>query len=179
MKKVLNIILFILAFGLLTFCNETKVEPKVALISSEDLPDQESHNAKITFTEEGKLKAILYSDTIQVFSEKRETDLKNVKIIFFDENEKQTSSITSEKGKIDDRTQDMYAIGNVVAVSDSGITLTTDELIWKNREKKIVTDKFVKIKSNKEIIEGYGFESDQNLKNYTIFNITYVTTLDK
>ena len=72
----------------------------------------------------------------------------------------------------------MYAIGNVVAVSDSGITLTTDELIWKNKNKKIVTDKFVKIKSDKEIIEGYGFESDQDLQNYTIFNITYVTTLE-
>ncbi len=179
MKNISDYIFFILIVFTFTFCNETKVEPKVALISSEKLPDQESHNAKITFTEEGKLKAILFSDTIKVFSEKRETDLKNVKINFFDENEKQTSSITSERGKIDDRTQDMYAIGNVVAVSDSGITLTTDELLWKNKEKKIVTDKFVKIKSDKEIIEGYGFESDQNLKNYTIFNITYVTTLDK
>ena len=28
-----------------------------------------------------------------------------------------------------------------------------------------------------EVIEGYGFESDQNLKNYTIFDITYITTV--
>jgi len=42
-----------------------------------------------------------------------------------------------------------------------------------------MTDKFVKIVSSKEIIEGYGFESDQNLRNYTIFNITYVTNVDQ
>jgi LPS export ABC transporter protein LptC len=170
-------LLAVLFFVLLISCNETKVEPKVALISSEDLPDQESHDAKIIFTEEGQLKAILHADTIKVFSEKREKDLSVVHIDFY-EGKKKTSSITSKKGKIDDRTQDMYAIGNVVAVSDSGITLTTDELVWKKRKKKIVTDKFVKIKSDKEIIEGYGFESDQDMKNYTIFNITYVTTLE-
>ncbi len=74
--------------------------------------------------------------------------------------------------------QDMYAIDSVVAVSDSGVTLTTDELIWKNKSKKIITDKFVRIVNKEEIIEGYGFESDQNLHNYTIFNITYITTVE-
>ena len=74
-------------------------------------------------------------------------------------------------------TQDMYAIDSVVAVSDSGVTLTTDELIWKNKSKKIITDKFVRIVNEEEIIEGYGFESDQNLHNYTIFDITYITTV--
>ena len=173
-EVLLIIVVLILTF---TSCNEKKIKPQVALISSEELPDQESHDATITFTEEGKLKAILYADTIKVFSEKREKDLTGVHIDFY-KDEKKTSSITSDKGKIDDRTQDMYAIGNVVAVSDSGITLTTEELVWKKNNKKIVTDKFVKIKSDKEIIEGYGFESDQDMKNYTIFNITYVTTLE-
>ena len=73
----------------------------------------------------------------------------------------------------------MYAIDSVVAVSDSGVTLTTDELIWKNKTKKIVSDKFVRIVSDDEILEGYGFESDQDLQNYTIFDITYITTIDE
>ncbi len=176
-RRYIKIIIVSLILLSIISCNEKKIEPQVALINSEELPDQESHDATITFTEEGKLKAILYSDTIKVFSEKREKDLKHLHIDFYEDGKK-TSSITSDKGKIDDRTQDMYAIGNVVAVSDSGIILTTDELIWKNKNKKIVTDKFVKIKSDKEIIEGYGFESDQDLQNYTIFNITYVTTLE-
>ena len=58
--------------------------------------------------------------------------------------------------------------------------LTLDQpnnrLLYKT--KKIVTDKFVKIITNDEIIEGYGFESDQDLQNYTIFNITYTTTVE-
>jgi len=179
--KTLILLLLLLSITQLFFsCSETKLKPKIDnSVSSEELPDQESRNAKITFTEEGKLKAILFADVIKVISEKSEKHLEVVTINFYDENEKQSTNLTSRIGRIDDRTQDMYAIGDVVAVSDSGITLTTEELIWKNRTKKIVTNKFVKIKSDKEIIEGYGFESDQNLQNYTIFNITYVTSLEE
>ncbi|MEE9430568.1 MAG: LPS export ABC transporter periplasmic protein LptC [Melioribacteraceae bacterium] len=179
-KTVLLFIVLICESILLLSCTEPKLKPKVDnSVSSEELPDQESRNAKITFTEEGKLKAYLFADVIKVNSEKREKHLEVVKINFFDEDEKQSTTLTSEIGRIDDRTQDMYAIGDVVAVSDSGITLTTDELVWNNKTQKITTDKYVKIKSDKEIIEGYGFESDQNLQNYTIFNITYITSLEE
>lgn len=170
------IVLVLISLG----CKEEKLKPKIdASIASEELPDQESKNAKITFTEEGKLKAILYSDNIKVLGDKSEKLLKNLRIEFFDDDEIRTSVLTSLNGKIDDKTQDMYAIDSVVAVSDSGVTLTTDELIWKNKTKKISSDKFVRIISDDEIIEGYGFESDQNLTNYTIFNITYITSSEK
>ena len=160
-------------------CSSEKLKPQIdTTIKSEELPDQESTNATITFTEEGKLKAILFADNIKVIGEKNEKLLENLKIDFYDEKEKRTSVLTSLFGKIDDDTQDMYAIDSVIAVSDSGVTLTTDELIWKNKTRKIVSDKFVRIVSEKEIIEGYGFESDQDLQNYTIFDITYNTSIE-
>lgn len=176
----LAIIIFTLAtIQIFIGCSEKKLKPQIDnSISSDELPDQESTNATITFTEDGKLKAILYSDNIKVIGDKNEKLLENVKIEFFDEQELRTSVLTSLHGKIDDATQDMYAIDSVVAVSDSGVTLITDELIWKNKERKIVTDKFVRIVNKEEIIEGYGFESDQNLRNYTIYEITYVTSAD-
>jgi len=175
-KLTISLLILILLFG----CNDEKLKPQIDVnVNSEELPDQESKNAKITFTEEGVIRAILYSDNIKVLGDKNEKLLENVKIEFYDENENRTSVLTSLYGKIDDNTQDMYAVDSVVAVSDSGITLTTDELIWKNKSKKIISDKFVRIVANDEIIEGYGFESDQDLKNYTIFDITYITTLEK
>jgi len=80
---------------------------------------------------------------------------------------------------MDEATRNLYAIGNVVATNDSaGIVLRTEELMWKNQEERIVSDKFVKITSPTEVIEGFGFESDRNLKNYTIYRVTYVTNRD-
>ncbi|WP_157867476.1 hypothetical protein [Melioribacter roseus] len=73
---------------------------------------------------------------------------------------------------------DMFAYDSVVAVNDSGTVLKTSELMWRNSDRKILTDKFVSIKSKDEIIEGYGFLSDQQMTNYVIFKITYSATLN-
>jgi len=64
-----------------------------------------------------------------------------------------------------------------VVFSDS-VTIKTDEMMWRNKDRKIVSDKFVRVISPVETIEGYGFESDQSLRNYVIYNITYVTRSD-
>ncbi len=146
-------------------------------IGEGEIPTQESWDSKILISDDGMLKAIVYSDHIEVYDERKETLLDGVKINFFDENEVRTSQLTSKHGRVDDNTQDMFAIDSVVAQNDSGTVLRTDELKWVNKTRKIMTDKFVTITTNDELIEGYGFVSDQGLKSYTIYNITYSTKL--
>jgi Lipopolysaccharide-assembly, LptC-related len=59
-----------------------------------------------------------------------------------------------------------------VVVSDSGVVVETEKLFWDNQRQLIHSDEFVKITSPKENLQGHGFESDQNLKNYKIFRVT-------
>jgi LPS export ABC transporter protein LptC len=176
MKYLTAIFFFIV---LITGCGENKLQPQVENNVVGELPTQESWDSKIIFSDEGKLKAVVYADHLSVYEDKQITFLNGVKILFYNSKEKNTSTLTSKKGKVDDKTNDMYAIDSVVAVNDSGVTLTTDELVWKNNQRKITTDKFVTITTPDEKIQGYGFESDQQLENYTIYNITYSTTLKK
>ncbi|MGD8780028.1 MAG: LPS export ABC transporter periplasmic protein LptC [Ignavibacteria bacterium] len=171
---ILYLIIFALAF---VSCNENKVKPTVDnLIINGEYPSQESWDSKILFSEEGKIKAVLYADHLTKYDNTQESYLEGVKILFYNEEGVNTSVLTSDSGKVNDLTKNMYAINNVVAISDSGDTLTSDELLWVNKEKKIKTEKFVTIKSEAETIQGYGFESDQHLNNYVIYKITYVTT---
>ncbi|MCX6152446.1 MAG: LPS export ABC transporter periplasmic protein LptC [Ignavibacteriales bacterium] len=164
---------------LISGCAEEKVKPPIdPSLSEKILPSQEGWNSKVNFTDEGKLKAILYYQHMRMYNEKSETLLDKIKIDFYNENEIKTTTLTSLKGRVDDITKNMWAIDSVVAKNDSGVTLTTQELMWRQKDKKIVSDKFVTIISPKEKIQGYGFESDQNLKNYIIFKITYITTID-
>ena len=94
-----------------------------------------------------------------------------------DRQEIHTTTLTSKNGRVDESTNNLFAKDSVVVKSDS-VTIKTDEMMWRNKDRKIVSDKFVKVISPKEVIEGYGFESDQSLKNYIIYNITYVTRSD-
>jgi LPS export ABC transporter protein LptC len=175
MKK--NLLLpFILL--LLISCREEKIQPGIESIKSEgEIPTNESWNTTVRFTgEDGKIKAVLFANHLKVLEKQRITLLDGVKIDFFNTEQKKTSQLTSLYGKVDDATNNMYASDNVVAMNDSGTVLKTTELMWRSKDEKIVTDKFVRITSPKEIIEGFGMESDQHLDNYTIFNITYSTT---
>lgn len=177
MKIFIILIFFSFVFSA---CSEEKVKPSIDKnLDVKEIPSQESWEATISFTDSGKTKAILKTGHLRVFSESRETFLDSgLRVDFYDENQKITTVLTSKRGKVNDATQDLYAIDSVVAVSDSGVTIKTDELMWRNKDKKIVSDKFVTILSSKEKIQGYGFESDQNLRNYVIYNITYVTRRD-
>jgi LPS export ABC transporter protein LptC len=144
----------------------------------EELPSQESWNSIITFSDSGKISAILYAGHLRKYEDKRETFLdQNIKVDFYDQNEVQTTTLTSIKGRVDETTNNLYAIDSVVVSSDS-VTIKTEEMMWRNKDRKIVSDKFVTVISPQEEIQGYGFESDQNLNNYVIYNITYVTRPD-
>lgn len=168
--------LYILITLIFASCVEEKIKPPVGSISdSTRMPSQESWNSKVIISENGILRAILFADHITVYDDERIRLLEDVKIDFYDEYKHKTTTLTSDKGKVDDKTKNLYALGNVVAVSDSGDTLWTDELMWNNKKEKITTDKFVTISTKKERIEGYGFESDQHLKNYVVYNISVIT----
>jgi len=177
MRFLLPVILLLIFIS----CTGEDVKPKVdSSFIAEELPAQESWNSTVFFTDSGKTAAILYTGHLQLFNVRKETILDDgVKVEFFNSLEIKTTTLTSKRGRVDERTNDLYAIDSVVAVNDSGIVVKTDELKWRNRDKKIVSDKYVTIDSPDEHIEGYGFESDQHLRNYVIYNITYITRAKK
>ncbi len=154
-------------------CSDQSVKPKVVQLKTRELPDQESWNSKIVFSDSGVVKAILRARHIAVYSSRSETILDGgITVDFYDQNGFHTSVLTSDRGRVDNITQDLFAIGNVIARSDSGVVLKTEELRWVNSRRKIVTDKYVEITSPTEQIYGYGLESDQSLKDYVIFRVS-------
>jgi LPS export ABC transporter protein LptC len=157
---------------LLSACEE-KIRPSVVAVSQAESPSQESWNSTVTFTDSGRVKAILWSGHIASYAAKQFTLLsESIHVDFFDECERHTSLLTARHGKVNDRTQDFAAYENVVVISDSGTTLRTDSLYWDNATRKIRTEAFVDIVSPTEHIMGHGMISDQGLKNYTIFKVT-------
>lgn len=173
------IVLILSLIMVLTNCSTKRVKPSIdANLRIEELPSQESWNSVVTFSDSGKTKAVLWAGHFQKYDDKRETLLdQNIKVDFYNPQEIHTTTLTSKKGRVDETTNNLYAIDSVVVFSDS-ITIKTDEMMWRNKDKKIVSDKFVTVISPQEKIEGYGFESDQSLTNYVIYNITYVTRSD-
>lgn len=173
--SVIFSLLFLLI--LLSGCDSTeKLNPLQKGIKTEVLPDQQSINSTINFTDSGKVVATLTSGVIKVYYLRNETLLENkVRVDFYNEKGKVEAVLTGDSGRVDDVTKDVFIYGNVVVENDSGMVLKSEKLMWRNSDRKIWTDEFVKIKTKTEDIEGYGFESDQSLRNYTIYKVTLIT----
>ena len=134
------------------------------------MPDAESWNATITLTNKGSKRAIIKSGHLQKYQQRQYILLdQKVDADFFNEDEIYTSNLKSEIAEIDESKDFLIAMGNVVVVSDSGVTLFTDTLSWDNVEEKIFTDdRVIFITEQNDTLYGIGFKSDVELNNWEI-----------
>jgi len=154
---------------------EEKIKPSILPdIDGESLLQQESWNSTVTISDSGIVKAVITAGYIRVYEAPRRTLLsEGVVVDFYDETKTKTSILTSEEAKVNDLTNDLEAWRNVVVVSQTDRTiLRTERLFWDNRRGLIHTPEFVRIASETEKIQGTGFESEQNLRNYRIFKVS-------
>jgi LPS export ABC transporter protein LptC len=161
------------AVFMLSGCEE-KTKPSVlSTVDSRTLPQQESWNSTITVSDSGRITAIILAGYIRVFESDRKTHMsQGVKVRFFNTQGIQTSVLTSEEGDVDEMTNNLEARKNVVVVSSDLSCMTTEQLFWDNKRQLIYTPAYVQITSEKDKLQGHGFESDQSLKNYRIFRVT-------
>ena len=169
-KNFITIILIWLsALSIIINCQK-KSDETIANNTEIEYPDQEGWNSTVTSSKNGIVTAIIRYGHMQRFKKRKVVNLDNgITVDFFNEMGEHTSKLTSEKGKMDEATNNIEAFGNVVVVSDTGITLKTEKLRWDNSIEKIVSNDFVTIiTADQDTFYGNGFESDQNLENWHI-----------
>ena len=103
---------------------------------------------------------------------------KGIKVKFFDELGVETSRLKANFAKelIDEQLWE--GKGDVVVVNRKGEQLNTEKLFWNKKTEKIYSDAYVKITTDTQIIEGTGFEADQDFTNYTIENVIGIIYLE-
>lgn len=143
-------------------------------MKSGEIPDQESWNSSVSFSDSGFVRAVLNAGHISMYNSKAYTLIDSGAVVDFFKNGEKVSTLTGKRGKVLDATKDIEIYDSVVVVNKEGSVLKTSKLLWNNKLQKVSTDVFVKITTPKEDIEGIGFESDQSLKNYTIYKVTGV-----
>ena len=92
----MRIILIIIPLFLIG-CQQERLQPSISSnIQIDKYPAQESWNSKITFTDSGKTKAVMYAGHIRVYYDTQETLIDtSVKVDFYDEFQVKTSTLTS------------------------------------------------------------------------------------
>ena len=161
----------LILFGL---CSEPT---DLCLEKGTEFPDQESWGVTIILTDSSIERARINSGHLEKYNQKKHIFLDDiVQVDFFDKKQTHVAVLNSYKAEVDQKTNNMKAIGNVVAVSDSGITLFTETLYWDAKNEKMSTFDSVMITTlDEDTLYGIGFESDSDLENWKILNPSGVT----
>ena len=89
------------------------------------------------------------------------------------------ASLKSDYAYYNEREQRWTLQGNVHALNRKGEQFDTPELIWDQQTHRVYSDSSIHITREKSIIEGIGFESNEEMSKYTILNPTGVFPVDE
>jgi LPS export ABC transporter protein LptC len=173
-------ILFILAVLVsLASCEKKNTTiPKIDLLT---LPAITGRNLTTVYTDSGKIQMELtaplmesYTNANPAYTEFR----KGIKVLFYQGHDKPVASVVSAYAKYTDNNSLWELQDSVVAINEAGEKLETDLLYWDQKKNLIYTDRFVKITTADQIIQGYGLESDTRLAKRKIKNLSAIIYID-
>ena len=134
--------------------------------ASGELPDQEVSDFMVTETDAGKPEWTLHARSAAMFNARNVLVARGVRVDIFDEKGERSSTLTAREGEMHQVRRDMVARGNVVLQTTEGTRMSTESLRFLNETQKIVSDDFVRVERQGDVLTGYGFESDPDLKHF-------------
>lgn len=92
----------------------------------------------------------------------------------FDENLQIQASLKADYAYYNEQMQIWIIRGNVHALNHKGEQFDTPELNWNQKTHRVYSDSAIRITKETSIIEGIGFESNEQMSKYTILHPTGV-----
>lgn len=174
MRKSLSAIAALATLGLsLISCEKKNINyEKIDILT---LPSQTARDFTTTYTDSGKLELVFsapimerYEKTEDPFSEFK----SGIKVEFHDGRTEPVASVTSKYAIYHENKKLWELQDSVVAINEAGEKLETELLFWDQNKELIYTDRFVKITTEDQIVQGYGLESDPRLSRRRIKNLS-------
>lgn len=137
-------------------------------------PAHMAYNVKVQLTDSAATKAILQARLATIDERSQTTTMKgSVVVDFYDRGGSHVEArLTADSVVVNDRSKDMTAYSNVRVESQvRRITLTTTSLTWVHATSRVRTEDPVHIETGSETIDGVGFESNQDLSSYRLFQV--------
>lgn len=165
------LLLLILSIFISSCENKIPVIPKSDLLT---LPSLTVKDFKTTLTDSGRVQLKMSSPLVEKYDKAEPPYAEfrtGIKVVFYNGKDSAQAKVTSKYAKCTDN--NLWELrDSVVVINDKGERLETELLYWNQEKDLIYTDRFVKIKSEDQITQGIGFESDSHLNRRKILRVT-------
>lgn len=157
-------------------CSRQEERPARIVDIPTDGADESGRRAVITVTDSNWTKVIVRVGKAERFTDELQTRLiGGVEAEFLDREGRTNAVLTADSASIDDETGNMCASGYVVVYSARNRTrIQTDSVCYVKETGMLGSEAAVSISDTLRgrYISGRGFESDEALGNYTIYQVT-------
>jgi LPS export ABC transporter protein LptC len=145
-------------------CEETGARPTTTVSATDDA-DQVLEGFSHFVTYGGVRRSRVEADTAYFYEGTQVTELRHLKVVFYDLRGVEGSTLTARKGTYRWQDGSMEAKEDVVVVNPDGRTLRTQTLKYDNATNTISTDVPFTFDRGEEHLEGNSFKSDPDFKN--------------
>jgi len=139
-----------------------------ASLNVADSADQVMYGMWTNVSDDGLRRSQITADTAYVYQVAQRMDLRQLRVVMFDEQGKQSSVLTAKQGTYTISTGSLDARGNVVVQSTDGKRLRTEHLIYDRSLLQLRSDTSFVYESQTERMTGKSFQSDLEFKNVQI-----------
>ena len=145
-------------------CEDPGARPTTT-VQATDSADQVLEGFSHWVTKDGIRRSEVQADTAYFYESTQVTQLRNVRVVFYDLTGKESSTLTAKTGTYRWQDGSMQANGKVVVVSPDGRKLQTDTLKYDNATNTISTNTHFIMDRGTDHLEGQSFRSDPDFKN--------------
>lgn len=135
----------------------------------------EQEGAKISYSDSGIVKLVIQAGQLKDYSDlkdfPRQEFSKNFRVQILNENGEKSGFLEAVNALNDIKKELWTLTGDIVVSKKGGNTLFTEKLFWDRNKKIFYTDSRVKIIQDGEEIVGIGLRSEEDLSEYTIFEV--------
>lgn len=139
-------------------------------------PTHVSWDAQFTLSEGGDPRAVIQASRMEQYRTSDSTysvwrsmnDTTRVRLYLFGAQGDSSATLTADSLVYQDRKGLLDAYRDVVVVTKSRKRLETEHLTWEQADRKIRTQRFVRIRTPTEVVQGQGLVADESLETYQI-----------
>lgn len=183
-----NIMSIAVVFGaiamliLFTSCGKDKKYTGDAIHERDSLPSMVTHDVETFISDSGVVRYRILADEWSIYDRKKPSHWAFEKGMYmeqFDTLHNVEASIKSDTAYYYDRQKLWKLMGNVEIENHKGERFTTELLYWNQVTERVYSDRFIRIEQPDRIIEGEGFDSNQQLTVYQIHSIKGIFYVDE
>lgn len=170
--KLLPSIVFLIVLALASSCGEEKKNYMPGIKNANEAPTMVTRDVETFISDSGITRYHITAKIWNIYDEAkvpRWTFPEGVFLEQYDNLFRQSAKVVCDSATFFSEKKLWRLDGDVVMVNVARDTFMTKQLFWDQRAKRLYSDTaFIRIVSQKRTIEGYGFNSNEHMTDYTI-----------